>query len=552
MKKFIIALCLLVAATTAIHAKNSEAIDNHYFSVAENLSIFNSLFKQLNIHYVDSIPVTDVMQKGINGMLNAIDPYTVYIPTNEEENFKLMTKGEYAGIGTVISKRGKYIMANEVYKDMPADKAGIKNGYVFIKVDDTSLIDVTTQKASELLRGTAGTKLTLTYKTDTLANEQTVDIVREHIYINPIRYYGMLNDSVGYIFLSNFTQNCADEVKKALLDLRSKGMQNLIFDLRNNPGGYLTDAVDICNFFMKKDEVVVTTKGKNGEVLSVYKTDKEPIALNLPMVVLVNDHSASASEIVSGALQDTDRAVIMGERTYGKGLVQSTFPVAFDGQLKVTIAKYYIPSGRCIQAIKYSPDPKQSPSYIPDSLTTQFKTRNGRIVRDGRGITPDIASQNDSIKGLLFHLLEQYKISDFALNYVKENPTAPAMEQFELTNNDFVAFKNMVLQSNFKFNSYSQDIIVKLVEMTKLEECYDANKALIDSLQANLKQQNAPALDSIQTQITQYLTAEIAKHYYYQWGEMYHILKTDKVVKEALTLFADKKRYESILAQPQK
>lgn len=552
MKKFIIALCLLVAATTAIHAKNSEAIDNHYFSVAENLSIFNSLFKQLNIHYVDSIPVTDVMQKGINGMLNAIDPYTVYIPTNEEENFNLMTKGEYAGIGTVISKRGKYIMANEVYKDMPADKAGIKNGYVFIKVDDTSLIDVTTQKASELLRGTAGTKLTLTYKTDTLANEQTVDIVREHIYINPIRYYGMLNDSVGYIFLSNFTQNCADEVKKALLDLRSKGMQNLIFDLRNNPGGYLTDAVDICNFFMKKDEVVVTTKGKNGEVLSVYKTDKEPIALNLPMVVLLNDHSASASEIVSGALQDTDRAVIMGERTYGKGLVQSTFPVAFDGQLKVTIAKYYIPSGRCIQAIKYSPDPKQSPSYIPDSLTTQFKTRNGRIVRDGRGITPDIASQNDSIKGLLFHLLEQYKISDFALNYVKENPTAPAMEQFELTNNDFVAFKNMVLQSNFKFNSYSQDIIVKLVEMTKLEECYDANKALIDSLQANLKQQNAPALDSIQTQITQYLTAEIAKHYYYQWGEMYHILKTDKVVKEALTLFADKKRYESILAQPQK
>lgn len=552
MKKFIIALCLLVAATTAIHAKNSEAIDNHYFSVAENLSIFNSLFKQLNIHYVDSIPVTDVMQKGINGMLNAIDPYTVYIPTNEEENFNLMTKGEYAGIGTVISKRGKYIMANEVYKDMPADKAGIKNGYVFIKVDDTSLIDVTTQKASELLRGTAGTKLTLTYKTDTLANEQTVDIVREHIYINPIRYYGMLNDSVGYIFLSNFTQNCADEVKKALLDLRSKGMQNLIFDLRNNPGGYLTDAVDICNFFMKKDEVVVTTKGKNGEVLSVYKTDKEPIALNLPMVVLVNDHSASASEIVSGALQDTDRAVIMGERTYGKGLVQSTFPVAFDGQLKVTIAKYYIPSGRCIQAIKYSPDPKQSPSYIPDSLTTQFKTRNGRIVRDGRGITPDIASQNDSIKGLLFHLLEQYKISDFALNYVKENPMAPAMEQFELTNNDFVAFKNMVLQSNFKFNSYSQDIIVKLVEMTKLEECYDANKALIDSLQANLKQQNAPALDSIQTQITQYLTAEIAKHYYYQWGEMYHILKTDKVVKEALTLFADKKRYESILAQPQK
>lgn len=551
MKRLIISTCILLASITlAAKEQARENVDNHYFSVAENLSIFNSLFKQLNIHYVDSIPVTDIMQKGINGMLNALDPYTVYIPTNEEENFNLMTKGEYAGIGTVITKRGKYIMANEVYKDMPADKAGIKIGYLLTKVDDTSLIDVTTQKASELLRGTPGTKLTLTYQTDTLANPQTVDIVREHIYINPIRYYGMLNDSVGYIFLSNFTQNCADEVKKALLSLRGQGMQKLIFDLRNNPGGYLSDAVDICNFFLKKDEVIVTTKGKNGQVMSVYKTDKEPIALNLPLIVLVNENSASASEIVSGALQDVDRAVIMGERTYGKGLVQSTFPVAFDGQLKVTIAKYHIPSGRCIQAIKYSPDPKQSPSYIPDSLTTQFTTRNGRPVRDGRGITPDIASQNDSIKGLLFHLLEQYKISDYAIQYVKEHPQVPPMEQFALTDSNFVDFKNMVLHSNFKFNSYSQEIITKLIEMSKLEECYDANKTLIDSLQYNLKQQNEPALDSIKTQIMQYLTAEIAKNYYYQWGEMYHILQTDKVVSQALNLFADKKRYESILAKP--
>jgi carboxyl-terminal processing protease len=551
MKQLLITTLILLTSI-ASYGKPKENIDKHYFSVAENLSVFNSLFKQLNLHYVDSIPVTDIMQKGINGMLNALDPYTVYIPTNEEENFNLMTKGEYAGIGTVISKRGKYITANEVYKNMPADKAGIKIGYVLTKVDDTSLLDVSTSKASELLRGTPGTKLTLTYQTDTLSAPQTVEIVREHIYINPIRYYGMLNDSIGYIFLSNFTQNCADEMKKALLDLRGQGMQQLILDLRNNPGGYLSDAVDICNFFMKKDEVVVTTKGKNDQILSVYKTAQEPIALKLPLIVLVNEGSASASEIVSGALQDTDRAVIIGERTYGKGLVQTTYPVAFDGQLKVTIAKYYIPSGRCIQAIKYSPDPKQSPSYIPDSLTTQFKTRNGRLVRDGRGITPDIACQNDSIKGLLFHLLEQYKISDYALQYVKENPIAPAMEEFALTDSQFVDFKKFVLGSSFKFNSYSQDILNKFIEMSKLEECYEANKSLIDSLQTNIKQQNEPALDSIQSQIMQYLTSEIAKIYYYQWGEMYHILKTDKVVKEALTLFADKKRYESILAQPQK
>lgn len=551
MKQLLITTLILLTSI-ASYGKPKENIDKHYFSVAENLSVFNSLFKQLNLHYVDSIPVTDIMQKGINGMLNALDPYTVYIPTNEEENFNLMTKGEYAGIGTVISKRGKYITANEVYKNMPADKAGIKIGYVLTKVDDTSLLDVSTSKASELLRGTPGTKLTLTYQTDTLSAPQTVEIVREHIYINPIRYYGMLNDSIGYIFLSNFTQNCADEVKKALLDLRGQGMQQLILDLRNNPGGYLSDAVDICNFFLKKNEVIVTTKGKNDQILSVYKTAQEPIALKLPLIVLVNDGSASASEIVSGALQDTDRAVIIGERTYGKGLVQTTYPVAFDGQLKVTIAKYYIPSGRCIQAIKYSPDPKQSPSYIPDSLTTQFKTRNGRLVRDGRGITPDIACQNDSIKGLLFHLLEQYKISDYALQYVKENPIAPAMEEFALTDSQFVDFKQFVLGSSFKFNSYSQDILNKFIEMSKLEECYEANKSLIDSLQNNLKQQNEPALDSIQSQIMQYLTSEIAKIYYYQWGEMYHILKTDKVVKQAMELFANRERYESLLASPKK
>lgn len=551
MKKLFITVFILLASI-ASYGKEKVNIDKHYFSVAENLSIFNSLFKQLNLHYVDSIPVTDIMQKGINGMLHALDPYTVYIPTNEEENFNLMTKGEYAGIGTVITKRGKYIVANEVYKDMPADKAGIKIGYVLTKVDNTSLLDVSTSKASELLRGTPGTQFTLTYQTDTLAAPQTVNIVRQHIYINPIRYYGMLTDSVGYIFLSNFTQNCADEVKKALLDLRSQGMQQLILDLRNNPGGYLSDAVDICNFFMKKNEVVVTTKGKNDQILSVYKTGQEPIALKLPLIVLVNEGSASASEIVSGALQDTDRAVIMGERTYGKGLVQTTFPVAFDGQLKVTIAKYYIPSGRCIQAINYSPDPKQSPSYIPDSLTTEFKTRNGRAVRDGRGITPDIACQNDSIKGLLFHLLEQFKISDYALQYVKENPIAPAMEDFALTDSQFVAFKQFVLNSSFTFNSYSQDILNKLIEMSKLEECYESNKTLFDSLQHNLKQQNAPALDSIKTQIMQYLTSEIAKNYYYQWGEMYHVLKSDKVVKQAIDLFANKERYESLLASPQK
>ena len=551
MKKIITTL-LLISCALLSYGKQKEKIDNHYFSVAENLAIFNSLFKQLNVHYVDSIPVTEIMQKGIEGMLRALDPYTVYIPTDDEENFNLMTKGEYAGIGTVITKRGKLIYANEVYKGMPADKAGIKNGYVLTKVDETSLLDVTTSKASELLRGTPGTKLVLTYQEDSLSAPKTVEIVREHIYLNPIRYYGMLTDSIGYIMLSNFTQNCSEETKKALLDLRQQGMQQLILDLRNNPGGYLTDAVDICNFFLPKNQVIVTTKGKNSEVLSVYKTAKEPIAPTLPLIVLVNDGSASASEIVSGALQDTDRAVIMGERTYGKGLVQSTFPVAYDGQVKVTIAKYYIPSGRCIQAIKYSPNPNESPSYIPDSLTTEFTTSNGRIVRDGRGISPDIEAKNDSIKGLMYHLLQEYKVFDFACNYVKKNPTPVALEDFALTDADFEAFKEEVLNSDFKFNSYSQDILNKLIDMAKLEECYDSNKALIDSLQNSLSKRDVSALDSIKPQIMQYLTAEIAKNYYYQWGEMYHIVKHDKVVEQAVQLFTEPKRYESILAKPKK
>ncbi len=551
MKKIILAFCILLATTTS-YAKNKEKIDNHYFSVAENLSIFNSVYKQVNVHYVDSIPATEIMQKGIEGMLKALDPYTVYIPTDDEENFNLMTKGEYAGIGTVITKRGKLIYANEVYKDMPADKAGIKNGYVLTKVDNTSLIDVTTSKASELLRGTPGTKLTLTYQEDSVSAPKTVEIVREHIYLNPIIYYGMLTDSIGYIKLSNFTQNCADETKKALLDLRQQGMQQLILDLRSNPGGYLSDAVDICNFFLPKNQVIVTTKGKNSEVMSVYKTAKEPIAPTTPLIVLVNDGSASASEIVSGALQDTDRAVIMGERTYGKGLVQSTFPVAFDGQVKVTIAKYYIPSGRCIQAIKYSPNPNESPSYIPDSLTTEFTTSKGRIVRDGRGISPDIEAQNDSIKGLMHHLMQEYKIFDFANNYVKRNPNPVALEDLALTDADFEAFKQEVLSSDFKFNSYSLEILDRMIEVAKLEECYDSNKALIDSLQSSLSKRDASAFDNVKNQIMQCLTVEIAKNYYYQWGEMYHIVRYDKVIDKAIELFRDPKRYESILATPKK
>lgn len=551
MKKLIITTFILLASI-ALYGNKKEKTDNHYFSVAENLSIFNSVFKQLNIHYVDSIPVTDIMQKGINGMLKALDPYTVYISTDDEENFNLMTKGEYAGIGTIISKRGKYICINEVYKDMPADKVGLKVGYVLTKVDDTSLIDASTSKASELLRGTPGTTVQLTYQTDTLSAPQTVTITREHIYINPIRYYGMLNDSVGYIYLNNFTQNCAEEVKQALTDLRGKGMQKLVLDLRNNPGGYLNDAVDICNFFVPKNQTIVTTKGKNSEVLHVYKTTKQPIVPQLPLVVLVNENSASASEIVSGALQDMDRAVIIGERTYGKGLVQSTYPVAYDGQLKVTIAKYYIPSGRCIQAINYTPNSNEKPDYIPDSLTNEFKTSVGRIVRDGRGISPDITSKNDSVRGVMYHLLEDFKISDYAIDYTKKHPNPGPLETFALPDTTFQDFKQYVLSSSFKFHSYSQEILGKLIEMAKIEECYEPNKTLLDSLQTNLNVNNEAALDSIQTQVMQYLTAEISKIYYYQWGEMFHIIQTDNVIKEALQLFAAPKRYETLLAAPKK
>ncbi len=552
MKKFIYTALFFLTSVLVLQAKDKEKVDDHYFSVAENLAIFNSVFKSLNIHYVDSIPVTKIMEKGINSMLGALDPYTVYISTDEEEDFNLMTKGEYAGIGTVISKRGKNIVINEVYKGLPADKAGLKVGNILTKVDETSLVDVTTAKASELLRGTPGTSLQLTYQQDSLATPQTISIVREHIYINPIRYYGMLNDSVGYIFMNNFTQNCADEMQKALLDLRKKGMQQLIFDLRNNPGGYLNDAVNICNFFLPKNETIVTTKGKNSQIISTYKTEKQPIALELPLIVLVNDHSASASEIVSGALQDLDRAVIMGERTYGKGLVQATYPVAYDGQLKVTTAKYYIPSGRCIQAINYTPNKDEAAGYIPDSLTTEFNTKNGRKVRDGRGITPDIHCQNDSVRGVMFHLLEDFKISDFAIDYVKQHPDTVPLMQFALTDSTFQAFKQSVLNSSFQFHSYSVEILNKLIDMAKLEECYEPNKTLFDSLQTQLKQQNEAALDSIKPQIMQYLTAEIAKIYYYQWGEMYHILSSDKVVQQAVELFADKPRYESLLAKPKK
>jgi carboxyl-terminal processing protease len=386
MKKIILFTCLLFSSISIFANSNDK-----YFELSKNLEIFNSLYKSLNLHYVDTIPLNKMVKAGIDGMLRNIDPYTVYIPAEKEEDFALMTTGEYAGVGAIITQRDSAIYINEVYVDMPAYNTGLRAADKIVSVDKTEITKKhTTSQVSEMLRGIPGTEVKVGILHPGETKVKYYNITRKQIYINPITYYNVVADSIGYINLSSFTDDCSSEVKKAYLELKEKGIKGLIIDLRNNGGGLLREAINICNFFLPKGEVIVSTKGRIESDNTTYKAHNNPIDIDIPLIIMVNDESASASEIVAGAMQDLDRAVIVGNRTFGKGLVQGTFPVAYDGKLKVTTAKYYTPSGRCIQAINYTQKEGEKSDIIPDSLTTEFKTKGGRIVRDGRGITPDV------------------------------------------------------------------------------------------------------------------------------------------------------------------
>ena len=548
MKKIILFTYLLTSSVCIFANSN----DRH-FELSKNLEIFNSLYKSLNLHYVDTIPLSKMVKAGIDGMLRNIDPYTVYIPAEKDEDFTLMTTGEYAGVGAIIAQRDSAIYINEVYVDMPAYSVGLRPGDKIVSVDKTEIKKHTTSDVSQMLRGIPGTEVKVGILHPNETKVKYYNITRKQIYINPITYYNVVADSIGYINLSSFTDNCSGELLKAYNNLKDKGINSLIIDLRDNPGGLLREAITISNFFLPKGEVIVSTKGKNESENTTYKAFNNPIDTEIPLIIMVDDNSASASEIVAGAMQDLDRAVIVGQRTFGKGLVQGTFPVAYDGKLKVTTAKYYTPSGRCIQAINYTQKEGEKSDVIPDSLTTEFKTKAGRTVRDGRGITPDVKytykNDADSLSRafLCYELMYQNIIFDFATEFKLKNPTIGSIEDFSISDSIYNDFKNFVKEKNFKYERASERKLKDLIEIIKKDNYYEESKELLDSLEKTLQHANDVELDKFSKDVKELLSAEIVKRYYFSKGEAQEFLKHDEVLKLCIEILNNPKRYYDIL-----
>lgn len=537
--------------------------DDRNFQISKNLDIFNSIFKELDMFYVDTVNAEKMIQTGVEGMLSLTDPYTEYYPEEEVSSLKEMTTGKYGGIGAAIRyyEAKDRIAVVEPTEGMPAAEAGVKAGDIILSVGGKEMVrgDMKPQefssKVSEALRGEPGTSFVLKVLRP-LKNDSTVmefKITRKNIRTNPVPYYGMVKDSIGYLVLSSFTENSAKDFKKAFIELKQKGAKSLIIDLRDNGGGSLSEAVDIVNLYVPKGQEIVVTKGKVRQAQGSYKTQNEPVDTQIPLAVLVNGATASASEIVSGSLQDLDRAVVIGSRTFGKGLVQTIRPLPYNGTLKVTTSKYYIPSGRCIQAIDYAKkNADGSVARTPDSLTTVFHTAAGREVRDGGGIRPDIEVKGDKIPNIVFYLMNDDLIFDYATQYCWDHPTLASVDDFKLTDADYEAFKKLVKSRNFTYDRQSEKMLKSLKEIAEFEgymtEAAEEFKALEKKLNHNLDRD----LDYFAKPIKEYISQEIVTRYFYQRGAAMERLKDDTDLEEAIKVLQNPVRYREILSAPVK
>ncbi|WP_181976343.1 S41 family peptidase [Phocaeicola plebeius] len=537
--------------------------DDRNFQISKNLDIFNSIFKELDLFYVDTVNAEKMIQTGVEGMLSLTDPYTEYYPEEEVSSLKEMTTGKYGGIGAAIRyyEAKDRIAVVEPTEGMPAAEAGVKAGDIILSVGGKEMVrgDMKPQefssKVSEALRGEPGTSFVLKVLRP-LKNDSTVmefKITRKNIRTNPVPYYGMVKDSIGYLALSSFTENSAKDFKKAFIELKQKGAKSLIIDLRDNGGGSLSEAVDIVNLYVPKGQEIVVTKGKVRQAQGSYKTQNEPVDTQIPLAVLVNGATASASEIVSGSLQDLDRAVVIGSRTFGKGLVQTIRPLPYNGTLKVTTSKYYIPSGRCIQAIDYAKkNADGSVARTPDSLTTVFHTAAGREVRGGGGIRPDIEVKGDKIPNIVFYLMNDDLIFDYATQYCWDHPTLASVDDFKLTDADYEAFKKLVKSRNFTYDRQSEKMLKSLKEIAEFEgymtEAAEEFKALEKKLNHNLDRD----LDYFAKPIKEYISQEIVTRYFYQRGAAMERLKDDTDLEEAIKVLQNPVRYREILSAPVK
>jgi len=535
---------LLVAGISTGFLINQETRD---FRIAKNLDIFFSLFRELNTFYVDEIDPDKVIKSGIDNMLKTLDPYTVYFPETEADEFSIMISGKYGGIGSLVRTSGDYVIISEVYKGFPADKAGIKAGDLLKKVDGISLKGLTTDKVSEKLKGNPGTEINLTIERN--GKETDYQLKREKIIMKSVPYYGMIDSKTGYIRFTTFTQNCIEEVKTAVNALKDNNVQQIILDLRGNPGGLLTEAVEIVNLFVAEGNEVVSTKGKVKQFDEDYKTTKQPIDEKIPLAIIINRASASASEIVAGAIQDLDRGVIIGQRSYGKGLVQITRPLSYNTQLKVTTAKYYIPSGRCIQARDFShPNEDGSVGIIPDSLITEFKTKHGRTVKDGGGITPDIEVLPDPLSQISSELYVRNYIFDFATNYYWNHPDIKSPDQFAFTDKDYADFKDFLIKRNFSYKTGTEESLNDLISNARKEKYYDIHKDLFDDLEKDIAHSLDQDLALFRSEITDLTEDEIISRYFYESGAIAWTIKTDKQILKARDILNNKEEYGSILS----
>ena len=552
MKKYIIALFMLLGmALSASAQKNMD----HHFEVGKHLDIFNQVYKNLELLYVDTLSPKETIGTGINAMLRSLDPYTEYYAQDETKNLRMMLTGKYAGIGALIRKHQKLdrVVIDEPYANMPAAEAGLKKGDVIISIDDTLMNDKTVGYVSDHLRGEPGTSFLLKVMRPSTGKLMSFKITRRNIKLPELAYYGIREGDVGYINLNSFTEGCAKDMRLALIDLKKQGATSLILDLRGNGGGSEQEAVDILNLWLPKGITVVENRGKVRQANKEYKTRVEPLDTVMPLVVLVNGETASASEITSGAIQDLDRGIILGSRTYGKGLVQIPIDLPYNTNMKVTTSKYYIPSGRCIQAINYKKGSGGYREHIPDSLTKVFYTRNGREVRDGGGIMPDVEMKNDTIPNIAFYLSASGQDStevmfDYVVDYISKHPTIAPAAEFHLSDADWQTFRELVIKSGFTYDPVSKKQLAELVKTAKFEGYYDDAKTAFDELEKKLNHDVAFALDRHEQVIRQIVEQEIIAAYYYQSGAIEAGLGYDKQLKEAIRLLKSPEEYKKLLA----
>ena len=552
MKKYIIALFMLLGmALSASAQKNMD----HHFEVGKHLDIFNQVYKNLELLYVDTLSPKETIGTGINAMLRSLDPYTEYYAQDETKNLRMMLTGKYAGIGALIRKHQKLdcVVIDEPYANMPAAEAGLKKGDVIISIDDTLMNDKTVGYVSDHLRGEPGTSFLLKVMRPSTGKLMSFKITRRNIKLPELPYYGIREGDVGYINLNSFTEGCAKDMRLAFIDLKKRGATSLILDLRGNGGGSEQEAVDILNLWLPKGITVVENRGKVRQANKEYKTRVEPLDTVMPLVVLVNGETASASEITSGAIQDLDRGIILGSRTYGKGLVQIPIDLPYNTNMKVTTSKYYIPSGRCIQAINYKKGSGGYREHIPDSLTKVFYTRNGREVRDGGGIMPDVEMKNDTIPNIAFYLSASGQDStevmfDYVVDYISKHPTIAPAAEFHLSDADWQTFRELVIKSGFTYDPVSKKQLAELVKTAKFEGYYDDAKTAFDELEKKLNHDVAFALDRHEQVIRQIVEQEIIAAYYYQSGAIEAGLGYDKQLKEAIRLLKNPEEYKKLLA----